>query len=69
VNNKQSAGRTHLLTRLRADAYIVISWLPFLKIDDSRYPVLQDYRARIAALPNVQAAHKRMEQNPAVVAE
>ena len=47
--------------------YIVVSWAPYLKVDLTPYPNVKAYFDGIAALPNVQAAHKRMGESPATV--
>ena len=46
------------LTFTVADGYLftVMNWAPRVKVDLSRWPVLSDYAARIAARPAVQAA-------------
>lgn len=48
-----------------AYAYIVLSWVDYLKIGPlSDYAKANAYYERIKALDNVQAAHKRMETAP-----
>eukprot|EP00899_Mesostigma_viride_P016057 jgi/Mesvir1/24452/Mv21820-RA.1 len=46
-----------------ADAYlyIVLSWMPYLKVDLSAYPNLQAYFNNIASLDFVKAAHAEMQ--------
>ena len=41
-----------------ADAYLftIVNWHKFLKFDIARWPALQQFQARVAARPNVQAA-------------
>lgn len=45
--------------------YIVLSWTAYVGIDLSPYPKVKAYSARIAALPNVVAAHARIATSPA----
>ena len=50
-----------------ADAYlyIMLTWLPHLKLELANYgDVIQQYFKRVQALPFVQAAHKRMAEDP-----
>jgi glutathione S-transferase len=59
---KQLGDRPYLMGRTFsvADAYLftVLNWSKWTGIDMSRWPVLQEYVARIAARPEVQAAMK-----------
>jgi glutathione S-transferase len=43
-----------------ADAYLhtLLNWTGPLKVDLTKFPALQEYQARIAARPAVQAAQK-----------
>ena len=56
----QMAGEQYLMgdTFTVADGYLftVMNWAPRVKVDLSRWPVLSDYAARIAARPAVQDA-------------
>lgn len=52
-------GREYLETRFSvADAYLftVLGWADFVKLSLADWPVLETYRARIAARPAVQQA-------------
>ena len=57
---KQLAGRKFLLgdTYSVADAYLytILRWTHIFKIDIAKWPVLQDYMARVAARPAVKEA-------------
>jgi glutathione S-transferase len=56
---KQLAGRDFLETRFSvADAYLftVLGWTDFLNVSLAEWPVLGEYRARVAARPAVQQA-------------
>ena len=56
----QMAGKQYLMGDIFtvADGYLftVMNWAPRVKVDLSRWPVLSDYAARIAARPAVQDA-------------
>ncbi|WP_341649831.1 glutathione transferase GstA [Thauera humireducens] len=60
--NGELAGKAYLLGDdfSVADAYLftVLSWMPFVKIDLSRWSNLTAFQARVAARPAVQAALK-----------
>ena len=44
--------------------YIVLSWMPYLKVDLAPYPNVSAYFNKIKELPNVKAAHEKMATNP-----
>ena len=44
--------------------YIILSWTKYVAIDLSPYPKVSAYFDRIAALPNVKAAHDRITTYP-----
>ncbi len=56
----QLDGRTHLLGERFsvADAYlfVILEWAPYLKIDLTRWPALEEFVARVASRPSVGAA-------------
>lgn len=58
--SKSLGGKSWLMgeTFTVADAYLftVLNWNGFLKVDLANWPVLQQYQARVAARPAVQAA-------------
>jgi len=60
--NGELAGKAYLLGDAFsvADAYLftVLSWMPYVKLDLSRWPNLTAFQARVAARPAVQAALK-----------
>ena len=60
--NGELAGKAYLLGDgfSVADAYLftVLSWMPYVKIDLSRWSNLTAFQARVAARPAVQAALK-----------
>lgn len=44
--------------------YICLSWSPYLQLDLTQYPVVNDYFNRIHSLPGVVAAHAAIATNP-----
>ena len=47
--------------------YIILSWFGFLKLDFSKNTNVSKYFEGIKALPEVQAAHARIAENPATI--
>jgi glutathione S-transferase len=70
-NNLLSGGRTYVVgdSFTTADAYlhIVFSWLGYIGLDLSNYPVAQTYYNRICELPGVMAAKDRMRNHPKTI--
>ena len=54
----------NLFTIADSYLYIILSWTKYVAIDLSPYPKVTAYFERIAALPNVKAAHDRIASSP-----
>ena len=44
--------------------YICLSWSPYIHLDLTEYPVVNEYFKRIGSLPGVVAAHAAIASNP-----